>query len=158
MMNIISARNPQWADAANTHIDLLATFYGIGEIPFSASASDSEAHGQALFNRAVAGDFGAISPYVAPVKSAAQVKDDLVKSVQSVLDAAARAHGYDNIVSACSYAAAPNVFQAESVKFLSWRADCWAHCYAVLADVTAGTRSIPTEAELIAELPALVLP
>jgi len=157
-MDIVSVRNPQWADAANTRINMLVTFDPIGEVPFTASSDDVETHGILIYDRSIAGDFGPIAPYVAPVKSAAQIQDDLVKSVQSVLDTAAREHGYDNIVSACSYAAAPNVFQAESVKFLSWRADCWAHCYAVLADVTAGTRTIPTEAELIAELPSLVLP
>jgi hypothetical protein len=34
----------------------------------------------------------------------------------------------------------------------------WAHCYEVEAAVKAGTRPIPTEAELIGELPGLDFP
>lgn len=82
----------------------------------------------------------------------------LTEAVQAHLDAAARAKGYDNIVSACSYAAASNAFQAEGIACLKWRAAVWQRCYQVLADVQAGTRTIPTSADLIAELPALVLP
>lgn len=78
-------------------------------------------------------------------------------AVQAHLDAAARAHHYDNIVSACSYAGAPNPFQAEGAAFVTWRGAVWASCYVTMADVQAGTRAAPTIAELIAELPALAL-
>lgn len=78
--------------------------------------------------------------------------------VQRHLDRKAQDKGYDNIVSACSYAGAPNPFQAESQAFLDWRSAVWQHCYQVLADVAAGVRAEPTEAQLLAELPALVLP
>jgi hypothetical protein len=82
----------------------------------------------------------------------------LTDAVQAHLDAAAQARGYDNIVSACSYAAAANAFQAEAVAYLNWRASVWQHCHLVLAAVQSGTRIAPTAAELITELPALVLP
>lgn len=82
----------------------------------------------------------------------------LEEAVQNNLEAAARGRGYDNIVSACSYAAAANSFQAEGIAYLNWRAAVWQHCYQVLADVQAGARAAPTAAELIAELPVLVLP
>lgn len=78
--------------------------------------------------------------------------------VQRHLDRKAQDRGYDNIVSACSYAGAPNPFQAESQAFLDWRSAVWQYCYKVLADVAAGVRAEPTEAQLLAELPALVLP
>lgn len=79
-------------------------------------------------------------------------------AVQAHLDAAAQARGYDNIVSACSYASTANPFQNEGIAYLNWRSAVWNHCYQVLADVQAGLRAIPTTAELIAELPVLVLP
>lgn len=82
----------------------------------------------------------------------------LESAVQTHLDAAAQARGYDNIVSACSYAAATNAFQAEGVAYLNWRAAVWQYCYQVLAAVQAETRTAPTVTDLIAELPALVLP
>jgi hypothetical protein len=83
---------------------------------------------------------------------------DYERAVQAHLDAAARGRGYDGILSASSYAATANPFQSESQSFLNWRAACWAHCYQALADVQAGTRSMPTIPDLLAELPALVLP
>lgn len=84
-------------------------------------------------------------------------------AVQKHLDDTAAARGYGDdrtppMVSACSYAGAPNAFQAESQAFLQWRAACWQHCYQVMAAVMGGERAIPTAAQLIAELPSLVLP
>lgn len=90
--------------------------------------------------------------------TAEQIEGALVAAVQDRLDAAAKGRGYDGIVSACSYAGAPNAFQAESVAFLTWRAACWSHCYTVLAEVQAGAMPPPSAADLIAGLPALSLP
>lgn len=56
----------QWADAAHTMINCQVTFDTLGTIPFTATATDYEAHGAEIFSRAVAGDFGAIAAYVAP--------------------------------------------------------------------------------------------
>ncbi|MGU5686639.1 hypothetical protein ACV1DN_20915 [Aeromonas allosaccharophila] len=84
----------------------------------------------------------------------------LVADVQAHMDAQAKALGYDDIKSAVTYAAEPAVpkFQSEGQVFREWRSLCWAHCYAAMAAVHLGERAIPTAAELIAELPALVLP
>jgi hypothetical protein len=73
--------------------------------------------------------------------------------VQNHLDAGAQAQGYDNIVSACSYAGAPNPFQDEGISFIAWRGAVWAYCYDVLAQVRTGSRPLPTAEELLAELP-----
>ena len=75
-------------------------------------------------------------------------------AIQSHLDAQAQSKGYDNITTACSYAAAPNPFQAEAVSFVSWRGNVWAYCYQELAKVQAGTRAMPTVEQIISELPA----
>jgi hypothetical protein len=90
----------------------------------------------------------------------AQLVDANTAAIQAELDRRARERGYDNIVSACSYAAqaAGEPFQAEGVAYLKWRSDVWAHAYAVLAEVKAGTRAMPTPVEAVAEMPALVLP
>ena len=64
---IAAVSNPAWADAAHTCIRCMATFKEIGmAMPFSASASDPEPHGQALFAALVAGTYGAIAAYVPP--------------------------------------------------------------------------------------------
>ncbi len=98
------------------------------------------------------------SPPEKPPKTDQEIKAELIKAVQKHLDDTARARAYDNIVSACSYAAAPNPFQAESQAFLVWRADCWMYCCQALDAVQSGARQVPTAQELIAELPQLVLP
>jgi len=81
-------------------------------------------------------------------------------AIQTELDRVARSRGYDSIVSACSYAAqsegAP--FQAEGAAFLAWRSAVWANAYAVLAEVEAGNRALPTPEEAVSMMPTLSLP
>ncbi len=91
-------------------------------------------------------------------ESVGSIRNRMTAAVQSHLDQSAKARGYDGIVSACSYAGAPNAFQAESVAFLTWRAAVWVRCYEVLAEVEGGIRPIPTESEIISLLPAFVAP
>jgi hypothetical protein len=91
-----------------------------------------------------------------PPLTAQQQQELLEQSVQNHMDEQAKLKGYDSILSACSYAAAPNQFQVESKSFLTWRAACWAYCYQVQANVIAGTQPMPTALELIAGLPARV--
>lgn len=88
------------------------------------------------------------------------MKAGFTACVQRHLDAAARARGYDNIFSAVTYADEPSVpsFQSEGLAFRAWRSLVWQHCYIVLGDVLAAKRELPTTDQLIAELPALVLP
>ena len=86
-----------------------------------------------------------------------QEQNDIYKAaaaqaVQNMLDSAAKAKGYDSILSACSYAAYPNPFQAEGQEFVAWRGAVWAKCYEILDEVEAGTRTAPTVSELLAEL------
>lgn len=59
-MEIISAHSPRWSSADQVNIDLWVTFEGIGEVPFTASPNDSEAHGREIHERALSGEFGAI--------------------------------------------------------------------------------------------------
>ena len=46
-------------------------------------------------------------------------------------------------------------FDDEGRAFWAWRSAVWAKGYEILAQVQAGERDIPSEEELIAELPAL---
>lgn len=84
----------------------------------------------------------------------------LVAVIQAHLDAQARSMSYDNIFTAVTYAEEPIVpkFQIEGAALRAWRSLVWAHGYEVLAEVLAAERAIPTEAELIAELPEFVAP
>lgn len=88
-----------------------------------------------------------------------QISAALTKAVQAHLDAAAKARGYDGILSAASYAGDPHPpFSTEGVAYRDWRGAVWSTCYAIMADVQAGSRPVPTAAELIADLPALTFP
>jgi len=84
---------------------------------------------------------------------------DYRDAVQVHLDKLAQGYGYDSIASAVTYAEEPSVpkFQAEGIAFRALRSLSWAYCYAQLDAVTAGARAQPSVAELIAELPPLML-
>lgn len=87
-MKIISAEKPEFTRCGN--IDLIVTFgcpsqpnrensppseavfAPMEPVPFTASPDDSEPHGVELYNRAMAGEFGEISPYVEPPITQAQ--------------------------------------------------------------------------------------
>lgn len=133
-----------------TNTDVVIRLSDMASIPNDTANRDRAAYEEWL----AAGN----TPEPVPAPSAEEIKAILTNSVQSHMDAAAAAKGYDNIMSACSYAAFANAFQAEGQAFLVWRADCWVACYGVMSDVESGERPIPSESELIAELPELVLP
>ncbi len=75
--------------------------------------------------------------------------------VQQHIDATARAKGYDSALSCCSYAGEVNTYQTEAQRFISWRARCWTAAYEIFAGAQAGTRPVPTDAELIAAMPVM---
>jgi hypothetical protein len=78
----------------------------------------------------------------------------VTSQVQGRLDAAARARGYDSILSACSYfSSTVPKFADEALEFIALRDTAWSTCYAILADVEAGKRPMPTLQEVITEMP-----
>lgn len=86
-------------------------------------------------------------------------------AIERFLDAGADMAGYydplgriPNIDRACSYAGYPNPYQTESQSFVAWRAGVWQYVYQVKEDVEAELREQPTIEQLLAELPARVLP
>lgn len=94
-----------------------------------------------------------------PPPSPEQIIAALTAAVQKHLDITARTRNYDGILSLCSYAASTHPkFGPEGRAGVAWRDAVWASCYAIMADVQAGTRAVPSETELLAELPAMVWP
>lgn len=66
-MQLEYAKNPVWANAEHTMIDLTVRFAEIPEdLPFTASPNDVEAHGRAIFAAAVAGEYGPVAEYLPP--------------------------------------------------------------------------------------------
>ena len=69
-MQLQYAKDPVWANAEHTMIDLTIKWDGSNaEYPFTASPTDVEAHGRAIFEQASQGAFGPVAEYVAPPAS-----------------------------------------------------------------------------------------
>lgn len=78
------------------------------------------------------------------------------EKTQELLDAKAKEKGYDDIVSACSYAGYENAFKAEGEAFGKWRSKVWKYGYALLEAISKGERALPKSfKELMNELPTL---
>jgi hypothetical protein len=68
-MKLEYAKNPVWANTEHTMLDLTIKWGGINEeYPFTASLTDCEAHGRAIFEQASQGAFGPVAEYVAPAQ------------------------------------------------------------------------------------------
>ena len=66
-MQLEYAKNPVWANAEHTMIDLTIKWKGWDEeLPFTAAPNDSEEHGCQLYRMASNGEFGPIDEYTPP--------------------------------------------------------------------------------------------
>nr|DAY82692.1 MAG TPA: hypothetical protein [Caudoviricetes sp.] len=76
--------------------------------------------------------------------------------VQDYMDKTVQAKGYDDVFTCISYVdSTDEIFRREAQAVLAWRDKVWRLCYDVLAEVKAGRRAVPSEAELLAMLPKL---
>lgn len=124
-----------------------------------ATLAISDAQWQAAIAQPACVQGGALVARPPAAPTPAQVEAQVVAAVQDRLDAFARTRGYDSILSACTYATSTQArFQAEGAYCVQARDAHWAACYAVLAEVQAGTRAMPTVAEVLAAMPALTWP
>lgn len=96
----------------------------------------------------------------APELTWEQRKADYSISVQGFMNQKARDAGYDDLKTAISYADEPSVprFQAQGQAFRRWRSLCLAYCYEQMTAIENRERESPSNADLVAELPALTLP
>lgn len=68
MFTLQYAKDPIWNNEEKTAILLTVKWEEFNEeLPFGACSFDSEEHGRDLFERAKAGEFGEVAPYVAPI-------------------------------------------------------------------------------------------
>jgi len=93
-----------------------------------------------------------------PAPTDAEIRTQLEAAVDAHINATAQTKGYDNRITCALRAGYTNPWQIEGIAFGEWMDNCYTYCYQVLADVQAATRAIPSEAELIAELPVMVWP
>lgn len=92
--------------------------------------------------------------------AAAAASASIISAVQSRLDTWAQSHGYDSILSLCTYASSTvERFKAEGQNGVDKRDATWAALIGVMADVDAGTRQVPTGyADIEVDLPVLDWP
>jgi len=77
-MQLEYAKNPHWANAEHTMIDLTVRFAEIPEdLPFTASPHDCEAHGRDIYAKAIAGEFGVIAEFVPYVPTKEEKAEDV---------------------------------------------------------------------------------
>lgn len=95
-----------------------------------------------------------ITSYRVVSKSLEELTELFKKKTQELLDTKAKEKGYDDILSACSYAGYENDFKAEGEAFGIWRAKVWKYGYALLDAIGKGERTLPKSfEELMKELP-----
>lgn len=83
----------------------------------------------------------------------------LTSAVQRHLDVTASEKNYDSILSCTTYATSKNPkFKAEGQAAVEWRDDVWTACYQIMDEVKEGIREIPTELDIIEELPKMSWP
>lgn len=159
-LTVIHANSPSWADSGHTLIDLEVTFEEIGKVPFTATYADCAEHGRDLFARAVSGEFGPITPYIAPNVTMEQIIAEVTTATQTRLDAWARTNNYDGILSACTYATSTVAkFAKEGQAAVDLRDATWSMLYAFMDEVQAGTKPMPTRfSDVEPLLPALKWP
>lgn len=69
-MNYTKVSNVRYASADGSLIDMDVTFDDLGEVPFTASMANGEPdYAHELYRRALAGEFGTIESYAAPLKT-----------------------------------------------------------------------------------------
>lgn len=78
--------------------------------------------------------------------------------LEAYYDAKAQERRYDNRYTCSLRAGYASAYQAEGMAFAVWMDTCNAQCYALLLEVQAGTRPMPTFEEVIAGLPVLTWP
>ena len=98
----LNHKNPVWANAEETAINLEVEHPKFGWIPFTANKNDVESYGAECFESAVSGEFGEIADYIEPEPivpdtiNARQLRlellerevtgDEVVKSINSIDD------------------------------------------------------------------------
>lgn len=84
---------------------------------------------------------------------ALKIKRDTTYAIQALLDAKAKEYHYDNIHMTCGWAGKLD----DATALRDWGTFCWLTAGKIEADVLAGKRSLPTVAEVIAEMPEFTL-
>src|SRR3990167_495188 len=78
----MQTRNLKYNRSGTVDMEIEHPVYGW--LPFTASPNDSEQHGRELYAAAIAGTLGAITAYVAPIKTAAEERAILQAQIDTL--------------------------------------------------------------------------
>ncbi len=78
----MEVRNPRYANADKTLIDVEILHPVFGWIPFTASPEDVEAHGRELFAMLAAGEGGTVADYVPPPEPVKPVQEQEAQAIE----------------------------------------------------------------------------
>jgi hypothetical protein len=99
------------------------------------------------------------TPDPIPGPTPEEIQRNLAATLDRHIDSVAQAKGYDNRITASLRAANPkSKWYSEGIAFSEWMDNCYEVSLSILNEVKEGTREIPTETELLAELPEIVWP
>lgn len=148
----MDVRNPKYNHVGS--IDCEINHPSFGWIPFTANPNDVEPLGVEIYTMAVAGEFGAIAQYVAPLPTL----EDYDAALTAHLDSVAQSKRYADRISCSVRAGYPGPFQSEGIAFATWMDTCNQIGYQILADFQAGNIPQPSVEDVIAALPQMVWP
>lgn len=86
------------------------------------------------------------------------LQKNLTEALNKHLDSVAKQRRYDDRYTCSLRAGFDGPFKAEGLAFAAWMDACNIKAYAILAECIAGQRPIPTEEELVAEMPLIEWP
>ena len=81
-LTLLSLAGAQWADREQTRINVTASFETLGDVPFTASPNDVEAHGRDIFKYLADGPVG---PWERPEVTPEDLQAELDKLMPDVL-------------------------------------------------------------------------
>jgi hypothetical protein len=114
-----------------------------------------------------------VEAFLNPILTQEQLKADAKTAIQNMLDTKAQTHGYDDIISAASYASPTPLeneqeekFRLEGNAFYTWRSACWRTSIAYITEVEDAIAlanekgeeyTLPTVETVLAQMPTLDL-
>lgn len=91
-------------------------------------------------------------------RKAAELLASYTTRLDAHIDSVAKARRYDSRVTCAMRAGFPGPWQEEAKAFGTWMDTCYTRAYAIMLEVEAGNRELPTFEQLLAELPAMIWP
>lgn len=95
---------------------------------------------------------------VVPEPTEQEIQDALTQALNKHLDSVAAQRRYDSRFTCALRAGFPGPFQAEGLAFAAFMDACNMVGYTLMKRAKAGDIPVPTDAQLIAEMPAMVWP